>query len=82
MMASTPQVKLTEDEKALAIKEEMERDGKMRDYSDIIQNALLKKLVGWLESKEAVAHPTKDMLFAIYREQWQSLLKEVEDATD
>ena len=38
---------LTADEKAIAVQDEMKRvgEGQMRDYSDIIQRALLKKVV-------------------------------------
>ena len=45
---------LTEDEKAIAVQDEMERvgEGQMRDYSDIVAKAQLKKVVEWLDTFE------------------------------
>ncbi len=42
--------------------------------ADVVAHEAQKELVKWLESKESVARPDRDMRFAIYRDDWQAIL--------
>lgn len=72
---------LTDEEKAIAVQDEMERvgEGQMRGYGDIVQYALLKKVVEWGNHRCAIHSTTRAYFLRCNCEKcWQALLKEVE----
>jgi len=87
------QILLTPEEKALAVADEEERTkscpGEFRDYSDIIAEAQLKKVRGKISVVEIPKGKSAGynvdgvpyIALAMKKEDWQDLLKDLEDST-